>query len=157
MPDFEIIRFCQNHWSLMHIFGWPPPPPPPGSGSWLSFRGFQFLILFRVTRGNRGLSQKGAAFASYSGRIIMSLTPPVLMIRIRDWVPVLPLDPGSGMRESQRPDPGRTSRIILGLETIFLLFWGSGIRVRDSLDPEKTSRIRNTAPRNTWDHVSLYF
>ena len=30
------------------------------------------------------------------------------------------------MRESQRPDPGRTSRIILGLETFFCLFGDPG-------------------------------
>jgi hypothetical protein len=50
----------------------------------------------------------------------------VLLIRIRDRVPFLPLDPGSGMRESQGPDPGRTFRIILGLETFFCLFGDPG-------------------------------
>jgi hypothetical protein len=31
---------------------------------------------------------------------------------IRDWVPLWHLDPGSGMGESQDPDPGWTTRII---------------------------------------------
>ncbi len=66
------------------------------------------------------------------------LRVPVLRIRIRDWVPFWPLDPGSGMGESQHPDPGWTTRIIFfrALETIVLLFCGlkylnSLMRIRD--------------------------
>ncbi len=56
------------------------------------------------------------------------------------------LTPGSGMGESQHPDPGsgmnNPDHIFWSLETIFLLFWGlkylnslMGIRDGDSSDP----------------------
>ncbi len=62
----------------------------------------------------------------------------MLRIRIRDWVPFWPLDPGSGMGESQHPGSGinNPDHFFLSLETIFLLFlglkhWNSLMRIRD--------------------------
>ena len=70
----------------------------------------------------------------------------MLRIRIRDWVPFWPLDPGSGMGESQHPDPGSGMNNLVGVK--ILKFFnedpGSGmetVRIRDG-----KSRIRDKNP-----------
>ncbi len=67
---------------------------------------------------------------------------------IRDWVPFWPLDPGSGMGESQHPDPGWTTRIIYFLELRNHFFDIFGVKilkffVEDPGSGMETVRIRD--------------
>ncbi len=82
---------------------------------------------------------------------------PVLRIRIRDWVPFWPLDPG-WEKVSIRIRDEQPGSYFLELRNHFfpffgvkiqILWWGSGIRDGDSSDPGsgmKKNRIRDKHP-----------
>ncbi len=93
---------------------------------------------------------------------------------IRDWVPSWPLDPGSGMGESQHPDPGSGIRdeqpgsYFLELRNHFFAFLGlkylhSLMRIRDlgwrlfgsGIRDGKKSRIRDGKKSNPGSGINI--